>query len=79
MTAPTSPAKCPKRNKDWPLPRLEVHQNIGGYWRVIAHGRDDNRDGDANWSVLELGRGATKEEALAEADAWFAAMKGRAE
>jgi hypothetical protein len=69
--------KCPKRKADWGLPRLEVHVNMGGYYRVIAHGRDDLRDGDANYAVLELGRGATKEEALAEADAWFAGMRGR--
>ncbi len=56
-------------------PSLRVVPTVGNYWRVVIHGEDNIRDGPANYAEMDIGRGATKADALAEARAWFDGMK----
>lgn len=55
---------------DFPQPRINVHETIGGFFRVELHGPDSLRDNQA-YFVADIGRGPTKEAALTQAREWF--------
>lgn len=52
------------------LPSLRVVETMGGYFRVMIHGPDLVRDGNA-YAQMDIGRGPTKEAALEQARQWF--------
>lgn len=54
-------------------PRLDVAETVGGYWRVRVHGEDDLQDG-GRFAMMDIGRGKTKAQALAQAQEWFASI-----
>ena len=83
MTPPTTPAPdSPQTRERWrvfPQPKLRVIHTVGNYWRVEIHGQDYLRDGPRNYAVMDIGRGATKAEALEQARAWFSTMEDKHE
>lgn len=60
-------------------PRIEVAEIIGGYWRVILSGPDllQNQDDRLRCFNADIGRGRTREEALAAAATWFLKEMGK--
>lgn len=55
---------------DFPQPSISLYETIGGYFRVELHGPDYLRDNQV-YFVADIGRGPTKEAALAQAREWF--------
>lgn len=58
---------------DFPQPRLRVVKTVGGFFRVYIHGPDSLQDNET-FAVLDIGRGPTKEAAIAQAQEWFDRM-----
>lgn len=62
-----------KEWKEYPRPALRIFETVGGYWRVEIHGPDQLRDNKV-YSVMDVGRGETREEAQAQAVEWFSSI-----
>ena len=61
---------------DFPVPKLAIVKTIGGYYRVEIHGRDSLQD-NMKFSLMDIGRGPTKKDALKQAQKWFGLMEDR--
>lgn len=61
---------------DYPQPMLSIVKTIGGYFRVEVHGEDSLQD-NRRYALMDIGRGATKEEAIQQAKEWFDSMDDR--
>ena len=58
---------------NFPQPRLSVCKTIGNFFRVQIYGPDWLQENKA-FAIMDIGRGATKEEAIAQAEEWFKSM-----
>lgn len=59
---------------NFPQPALRIVKTVGGYFRVYIQGKDDLQDNLA-YAVMDIGRGPTKDSALAQARTWFEMME----
>jgi hypothetical protein len=55
-------------------PTLRVVRTVGDYFRVVVHGIDNLGDGE-RYAEMDIGRAATKREALKQARDWFRRME----
>ena len=58
-------------------PTLRVVETMGGFFRVVVHGLDNLQQDSGLYAEMDIGRGATKDEALSQAEEWFCGMKDR--